>query len=124
MVFHATSLHHARCRDDDARLLAGVQFLRLVDVAHKGEAVEAEGIGVVFDHVVDIVIEEVDIHAEDFGGIDSQWAIHKYWDFLGQLALVIEVVEQVHDLLGAADGERRYDEFAAFLDASVVYDFQ
>ena len=72
VVFHATSLHHARCGNDDAGFLSRVQGLRLVDVADESQAVEAKRVGVVFDDVLHIVVEKVDVHAEDFGGVDGQ----------------------------------------------------
>ena len=87
-------------------------------------SIEAEGVGVVFDHVLHVIVKEVGIHAEDLGGIDGQGAVDEYRDFLGQLALVVEVVQQIHNLVCAADGERRDDEFAAFLHAGVVDDLQ
>ena len=83
MVLHATSLHHARCRDDDTRLFCGVQRLRLVDVADEGETIESEGVGGVFDDVFHIVVEEVDVHTEDLGGVDGQGTVDVYGYLLG-----------------------------------------
>ena len=42
-------------------MFGGIQCFRLVDVAHKSQTVEAKGVGIVFDHVLHVVIEEVGI---------------------------------------------------------------
>ena len=124
VVLDATGFHHARSGDDDAWLLAGVQCFRLVDVAHESQAVEAKRVGVVFDDVFHVVVEGVQVHTEHLGGVDGQGTVDEYGNLLGQFAFVVEVIQQIYNLLRAADRKRRDDKFAAFLDAGVVDDFQ
>ena len=123
MVLYTASLHHARCRDDDARLGAGVQSLRLVHVADERQTVESEGVGIVFDDVVYLIVEKVDVQTENLSGVDRQRTVDEYWDLLWQLALVVEVVQQINNLLGAANRKRRNDKFTTFFNTSIVYDF-
>ena len=120
-MLHATGLHHARSGDDDARILPAVQGLRLLHVADEGQAAEAEGVRVILDDILYLVVEQVDVQTEDLRGVDGQGTVHKYRDLLGEPTLVVEVVQQINDLLSAADGKGRNDQFTSFFYTSIVY---
>ncbi len=116
VVFHAPRLKHARCGDDDARVGAVVQALRLVDIGDIAQRIETEGVVVETQDVLHVGVEFGQIHAEDMGGVDRQGRID-IDGYARQAPVVVELVEDIDYLLRAPDGETGDDEFAFLIDA-------
>ena len=123
MMFDTSSLHHARCRDDDAWFLALVQCLTLRHIGDVYQAVEAKRIVVVTQHLSHVLVKLVEVHLKDGCGVGRQRTVDINRN-PRQLACIIEIIQDIDNLLRPADGKRRNDELAFFLYASVVDDLQ
>ena len=121
MVLHTSRFHHAGGRDDDAGTVVGVEPLRIIDVADVVQVLESERVGVGLDVFLQLLGEAVAVEAEDVGGGDGQRAVHEDFD-IGQVSLVLQFLEGIHNLLGAADGEGGDDELALPFGAGVADD--
>jgi hypothetical protein len=90
-----------------AMMIAGaghaVELPGVADVAHVLHQREVEQRGGALDQVL-VAVEEVGVQPEDGGGVDREGAVHEDRD-AGDLPAAEELVQAVHQLLGAAHGK-------------------
>jgi len=92
-----------------------VQVVQLLGVGHLADvlqALETERILVVEQVLPGLIVEALRMSAVDVGHVQRQRAVDKNGD-VGNALLVEELVQQEHELLGAAHGESRHDDASA-----------
>ena len=119
MMLYTTSFRHSRCRNYYARLLCGVQFLRFLCTSHIMQRVEVERMRIFLHCLNDAFVVALLVHLENFSSIHRQRTVNINVN-LRKNALVVEVVEHIHDFLCTSNAERRDYQFSATLHASVV----
>ena len=84
------------------------------------QALEAERVLVVQQVLAGLLVEALRVIAVDLGDVQRQRAVHENGD-VGNALLVGQLVQQQHELLGAAHGEGRHDDAAAAPRGAVHY---
>ena len=113
VMAHAARVAHAAGRDDDGRALVFVDALGFRGIQGIAQVGQLEGVVALMEHLLRVLVEELAVAAEDLGGPDGQGAVHEDGHVRGQLALALEDVQAVEDLLRAFHGKGGDDDLFA-----------
>ena len=110
---NASCLTHTRGTDDDGGGFQIVEFFGMFQMPNVGEIFHTEGISFFVKEIINVLVETFRVQTEDFGGIHTQGAIHKY-GHLWQSTLERQLVQGIDNHLGAPHRKRRDDDFPIF----------
>ena len=108
MMPNSAGFAHPGGADDDRGIFQIVQLHRMSQLANIRQIFHAEGILLLAQEFVDAFVEAFGMEAKDFCGIHAKRAIDEN-RHARQLVGQSELVQGVDDLLGSANGKRRYD---------------